>query len=339
MQTKKTLMPIAQARGGIIRPLYLILLAASLLCTGAGAVESTEPPPLPPGYPDNEALVAAILGGKLKLVDLQNITAPDAVEERLHIAYGTGGGRTLQLDLYLPKERNDPTPAILFLHGGGWKHGQRDQMKYYCVQFAAKGFVTATATYRLSGEAPFPAAVQDVKCAIRWLRKNRSTLMIDPERIAVSGNSAGGHLAMMVGYADDPALEGDGGHVGVSSRVCTVVNFYGPTDLTTDFAREQGLVRSFMDEKPMEEALEQYRFASPLFHLTPEDPPTLIFHGTIDDTVPIAQADRLAQKLKGLGIEYVYERYEGWPHTMDLAEAINRRCIYQMEQFFKQHLR
>jgi acetyl esterase/lipase len=315
-----------------------MLLATVILGTIAGAVESTDPPPLPPGYPTNEALVAAILSGKIKLVDLQNITVPDTVEERLGIAYGNGGGRALHLDLYLPKERNEPAPAILFLHGGGWKHGQRDQMKYYCIQFAARGFVTATATYRLSGEAPFPAAVQDVKCAVRWLRANESAFKIDPDRIVVSGNSAGGHLAMMIGYADDPVLEGSGGHAGISSRVRAVVNFYGPTDLTTDFAREQGLVKSFMDEKSIEEAPENYRLGSPVIHLTPDDPPTLIFHGTIDDTVPVAQADRLAEKLKSLGIAHVYERYEGWPHTLDLALEVNRRCVYQMERFFQQHV-
>ncbi len=314
------------------------MLVALFLCRFTCALEPTEIPPLPQGYPTNEALVAAMMSGQLKLVDLQNISLPDSVEERLNIAYGMGRGKNLHLDLYVPKERAELSAAILFLHGGGWKSGQRDQMKYYCVQFAARGYVTATATYRLSGEAPFPAAVQDVKCAVRWLRANATTLQIDPARIAVSGNSAGGHLAMMVGYADDQALEGDGGHAGVSSRVCTVVNFYGPTDLTTDFARQQGLVKSFMDEQSIDEAPENYRLGSPVTHLTPDDPPTLIFHGTIDDTVPVAQADILAKKLKSLGIEYVYERYEGWPHTLDLALEVNRRCVYQMERFFQQHV-
>ena len=78
--------------------------------------------------------------------------------------------------------------------------------------------------------------------------------------------------------------------------------------------------------------------ASPLFHLTKDDPPTLIFHGTIDNTVPIVLADMLVDKLKELGINHVYERYEGWPHAMDLAEAVNRRCVYQMERFFEKYV-
>ncbi|OHB83128.1 MAG: hypothetical protein A2Z38_07695 [Planctomycetes bacterium RBG_19FT_COMBO_48_8] len=143
---------------------------------------------------------------------------------------------------------------------------------------------------------------------------------------------------MMIGYSDDPSLEGSGGNNNISSRVSAVVNFYGPTDLTTDFAKNQELVREFIGGKTFDEAPDAYKLASPLFHLTRDDPPTLIFHGTIDSTVPVAQADKLADKLKELRINYVYERYDGWPHTMDLAEAVNRRCVYQMEQFLEEHI-
>ena len=305
------------------------------LCSFAFAVESKQVPPIPKGYEDEQAVQAAILLGRIKLINAMNISVPNHVEEKLNIEYGTGGDRNLHLDLYLPRGRTKPTPAILFIHGGAWKGGQRSDMKFYCVKFAEKGYVTATVTYRLTGEAPFPAAVQDVKCAVRWLRANADKYKVDPKRIAVSGNSAGGHLSMMIGYSDDPSLEGRGGHPGVSSRVCAVVNFYGPTDLTTEFAKKQGVLKDFMDGKTFDEAPDAYKLASPLLHLTKDDPPTLIFHGTIDSTVPIGQADQLADKLKNLGIDYVYERYEGWPHVMDLAEAINRRCVYQMELFFK----
>jgi len=298
-------------------------------------VEATEAPPIPQGYADDQAVKAAILLGQIKLIDAINVSVPDNVEEILDIEYGTGGERKLHLDLYLPKGRTKATPAIIFIHGGAWKSGKRSDMKFYCAKFAEKGYVTATVTYRLTDEAPFPAAVHDVKCAVRWLRANTSKYQVDPKRIAVSGNSAGGHLSMMIGYSDDPSLEGNGGNNDISSRVCAVVNFYGPTDLTTDFAKKQGVVEDFMGGKTFAEAPHTYQQASPLFHLTRDDPPTLIFHGTIDSTVPIVQADMLSEKLKELGIDHIYERYEGWPHVMDLAEAVNRRCVYQMEQFFK----
>jgi acetyl esterase/lipase len=316
------------------------LFSAVTFClwTLALAVQGAEAPPIPKGFADEQAVRTAILLGQIKLIDAMNISTPDDIEEILGVEYGAGGQRKLQLDLYLPKGRTKPTPAIIFIHGGAWKSGKRSDMKFYCVKFAEKGYVTATVTYRLMDEAPFPAAVRDVKCAVRWLRANAVKYQVDPNRIAVSGNSAGGHLSLMIGYSDDPSLEGNGGNSTVSSRVSVVVDFYGPTDLTTDFARNQGLVQDFMGGKTFDEAPDMYKLASPLFHLTKDDPPTLIFHGTIDSTVPIAQADKLAEKLKELGIDYVYERYDGWPHVMDLAEAVNRRCVYQMEQFFKKHI-
>jgi len=314
-----------------------ILVGATVLCLCGSAfgAEATEIPPVPQGYANELAVIAAIALKQVKLIDGKGLQIPENVEEVLGVEYGLGGQRKLQLDLYLPRGRTKATPAVLFIHGGAWKTGKRDQLKYYCVKFAEKGYVTATATYRLMDEAPFPACVHDVKCAVRWLRANAAKYQVDPNRIAVSGNSAGGHLAMMVGYSDDPSLEGSGGNAGVSSRVCAVVNFYGPTDLTTDYARGQGIISEFLGGKTFDEAPDLYRLASPLFHLTRDDPPTLIFHGTIDGLVPIAQADRLAEKLKQLGITHLYERYEGWPHAMDVAEAINRRCLYQMEWFLK----
>ena len=318
----------------MIRNIFFRLITVGL-CLYVFTAGATEPPPIPKGYADDQAVRNAILLGQIKLVNAANVPIPENVEETLNIPYGTGDGRKLHLDLYLPKNRTKATPAILFIHGGAWRSGKRTDMKFYCVKFAEKGYVTATASYRLTGEAPFPAAVQDVKCAVRWLRANAANYKIEPKHIAVSGNSAGGHLSMMIGYSDDPALEGEGGHKGVSSRACAVVNFYGPTDLTTDFATKQGVLIDFMGGKTFAEAPDAYRQASPLFHLTRNDPPTLIFHGTIDSTVPVIQADRLAEKLKKLGVDYLYERYDGWPHVMDLAESVNRRCVYQMEHFFK----
>lgn len=317
-----------------------ILLWSAISCFSAFilAVEATEVPPIPHGYANEQAVMSAIMLGQIKLIDAKNIFVPDSVEEILDIEYGTGGERKLQLDMYLPKGRTKASPAIIFIHGGAWKSGKRSDMKFYCVKFAEKGYVTATISYRLIGEASFPAAVHDVKCAVRWLRANATKYQVRPESIVASGNSAGGHLSMMIGYSDDPLLEGSGGNNEVGSGVCAVVNFYGPTDLTTNFAKKQGVVNEFIGGKTYDEVPDSYKLASPLFHLTKDDPPTLIFHGTIDSTVPIAQADKLVDKLKELKIDYVYERYDGWPHTMDLAEAVNKRCVYQMEQFFKKHI-
>jgi len=286
--------------------------------------ETNEPPPMPPGYASNEELVAAFQAGKIKPIDAVNVPVPDNILEEKNIEYGKVGDRSLQLDLYRQREMKKPAPAIVFIHGGAWKGGKRDIMKFYTVRYAQRGYVTATISYRFTQDAPFPAAVNDAKCAVRWLRANAKKFQINPDKIGVSCNSAGGHLAMMIGFSSDiPELEGNGGNLEVSSRTQAVVDFYGPVDLTTDFARKMGVVREFLSGKTYEQDPKLYAYASPISYLTKDDPPTLILHGTIDIVVPIDQADTLAKKLKELNIPVVYEKFVGWPHTMDLAESVN----------------
>ncbi len=325
-----------------MRPTFRLLRAPVATATWAwvlsAATSLAEVPAAPPGYASEKEVKAAFLSGKLKAIDL-TIDVPDNVTVQRNIEYGKGGDKALQLDLYSPKDRSHARPAILFLHGGGWTGGYRQIYHYYCTKFAEHGYVAATASYRLAGEAPFPAAVQDVKCAVRWLRANAKKLGIDPDKIAVAGGSAGGRLALMVGYSSDvPELEGKGGNAETSSRVQAVVDLYGPTDLTDDFAKSRGEVKRLMGGKKFDEAAEEYRLGSPVTHVTKDDPPTLILHGSIDSTVPIHQADRLAEKLKAAGVVYEYDRVEGWPHTMDLEEDVNRHCMAKMFEFLDKNL-
>ena len=161
----------------------LLWPAIFIFCAVTFIAKAAEVPPIPQGYADEQAVRTAILLGQIKLVDAKNISLPDNVEEVLNVEYGTGGERKLQLDLYLPKGRKKATPAIIFIHGGAWKSGKRGDMKFYCVKFAEKGYVTATVTYRLMDEACFPAAVHDVKCAVRWLRANAAKYQVElPKR-------------------------------------------------------------------------------------------------------------------------------------------------------------
>ncbi len=323
----------------------ILLLTVLFCCVNmtAGIVASENPanglPPIPKGYQNEDQIKAAIFTGQVKLIDAANVPVPDSIVEELDIEYGKIGGRSLKLDLYRPKATAKPVPAIIFIHGGAWKGGDKSHMKFYAVRFAKQGYVTASIAYRFSQEAPFPAAVEDAKCAVRWLRAHAKTYNVDPDKIAVSGNSAGGHLSLMVGYSSDvEEWEGQGGNSGVSSRVQAVINFYGPVDLTTPFAQKQSVVHQFLAGKKYDEEPKLYHRASPITYLTQDDPPTLIFHGSIDSTVPIDQADMLADKLSELGIPYLYDQFEGWPHTMDLAQVVNDRCCYQMDRFLEKFL-
>jgi len=276
--------------------------------------------------------------GDVKLITLPT-SIPETVNETKDIEYGNTGGHSLLLDLYLPKNAAKPVPGLILLHGGGWESGRRKHCLYYCLHFPQRGYATATISYRLSDEAEFPAPVQDVKCAVRWMRANAATYGIDPNRIALVGGSAGGHLAMMAAYTSDlPKFEGNGGHANASSRVQAVVNLYGPSDLTTPQAREADAVRKFIGAAYWR-APERYAEASPLAYVTPDDPPTLILHGTVDEMVPIQQSDALAARLAECGVPVVYDRIEGWPHMMDAAEVVNERCRFFMDAFLDRYLR
>ena len=298
------------------------------------------PPPMPPGYASQEEVMSAALGGKLEVVmPGAPVPLPDGVTKTKDVEYGRGGDKALLLDLYTPEKLDKPVPGLIFIHGGGWEKGERNDYEYYTVRYAKRGYVVATVTYRLSDEAQFPSALHDVKCAVRWMRANAEKYHVDTDRIAVIGGSAGGHLAMMVGYtAGMPEFEGEGGHAEFSSAVQAVVDLYGPMDLTSEKARGAGSVKKFLgttyDENPGAFAL-----ASPVTHLSKDDPPTLVIHGTIDKLVPVEQSDRLVERLKALGVPVVYDRFEGWPHTMDLAMPVNQRVQWQMNRFFDTHLK
>jgi acetyl esterase/lipase len=208
------------------------------------------------------------------------------------------------------------------------------------VRYAQRGYVVASITYRFADKFPFPACVQDAKCAVRFLRANADKYHIDKSRVAAIGGSAGGHLSMMLGYSSGvKELEGDGGYADQSSAVQVVVDLYGPTDITLPAARNNGTVKRFFGGKAYDEVPELYAQASPITHVTKNSPPTLIMQGTIDDTVPMTQSDLLYAKLKDLGVPVQYEKFDGYPHTMDIALEVNVRCQWFMNHFFDKYLK
>lgn len=287
--------------------------------------------PPPPGYPTENTLLAAYGLSQIGLVDLDLVDmdtaapVPAGIVEETDIVYGTGGGTDLALDLYSPADLTGPVPGIIFIHGGGWRSGKRQDYRLYTSRFARHGYVVATITYRLGAAGYFPNCVEDAKCAVRWMRANAAELNVDPDRIAVIGGSAGGHLAMMVGYSSDvPELEGTGGHAGVSSAVQAVIDIYGPVDFTVYPERDHRLVTTFL-QGTYEEKTETYVKASPITYVDADDPPTLIIHGTIDSLVPVTQSDLLAERFQALGKMYWYDRMDGWPHAMDVANPVNQR--------------
>lgn len=206
----------------------------------------------------------------------------------------------LKLDLYLPEGIERP-PVVVYVHGGAWRAGSRFPMPLGGLVEA--GFAVASVDYRLSTQARFPAQVHDIKAAIRYLRGRQKELGVNAERIGVSGASAGGHLAALVGMSNgNKALEGDvGDFEDESSDVQAIVSLYGMANLTTilDQSTRHGLsvrvpaLDLLLGGQPKDRP-ELARLASPVFFADANDPPLLIFHGEQDDQAPIAQSRELA---------------------------------------------
>jgi len=291
----------------------------------------------PSGYPNEFLMKAAYFVGLLDLMD-KKPAIPDNIIEYKDIIYKETESRSLKLDIYHLKELKEAAPVLIFIHGGGWKKGDKQDYLLYLIDYAKKGYVTATVAYRFSQEALFPAAVLDVKCAVRWIRSHAKEYRIDPDKIAIIGGSAGGHLAMMIGYsADVPEFDRECADSS-DSRVQAVVDLYGPSDLTTDYARNQKSPKEFLG-KSYEEDPDLYLKASPKPYITSDDPPTLIFQGTIDALVPYSQSDSLKKWLDKAGVPAEYHKLKGWPHTMDLAKEVNEYCQYYMDAFFEKYLK
>ena len=263
------------------------------------------------------------------------------------VEYGKGGDTTLLLDIYKPQDPiATPTPAIIWIHGGGWQGGSKSDGGQ-AAMLAAQGFFAVSIDYRLSGVAKFPAAVEDCKCAVRWLRAHADEYGVDPDRIGTIGGSAGAHLAMMLGCTDETAgLEGTGGWEGVSSKVQCVVSYFGPTDISRgpqELESGRGdAPRAFIGGEfaDMEEA---YRKASPVLYVSAGDPPLLMVHGDQDQTVPLDQSQRMLKAYQDAGLEAELVVVKGAGHGFGPREGVtptpNPREIGELTvSFFKEHL-
>ncbi len=272
---------------------------------------------------------------------------PEGVETLRDIEYGKGGKTSLLLDLYRPADRGeDPLPAVVWIHGGGWRGGGKANGEN-AAYLAAHGYVAVSIDYRLSGVAPFPAAVEDCKCAVRWLRAHAREYGVDPDRIGVWGGSAGGHLALMVGLADAGAgLEGNGGWKDVSSRVAAVCNWFGPADMTVLTGKQSPLsdspVTQFLGGAP-EEIPELYALASPVTHASKDDPPTLLVHGDRDAMVPLSQSEAMLARLEEVGVErellVVKNAAHGFKPSGGEPEPDHDGILDRCRAFFDEHLR
>jgi acetyl esterase/lipase len=218
------------------------------------------------------------------------------------ITYATADGVALKMDIYYPKTATAAVPALVYIHGGGWTGGDKGSGAgtVDTPELLSRGYLVAAVNYRLAPQYKFPAQIEDVKCAIRFLRANAPAYGIDPTRIGAWGGSAGGHLVALLGVTDSSAgFEGSCGYADQSSRVQAVVDLFGPADLTVNFGPSSKLEQVFGTSDPKSEIASR---ASPVTWVTGDDPPFLIIHGDKDEVVPLSQSQILYDRLVAGGV-------------------------------------
>src|SRR6185436_2752756 len=222
-------------------------------------------------------------------------------------------------------------------HGGGWRNGDRSQLRGYGVLLGRLGYTSVACEYRLSGESVWPAQLHDVKAALRWMRANSTELGIDPNKITVSGNSAGGHLSLML--AATPGVEefeGEGGHAGVSTQVAVSIAFYPPTNLAP--GPNDSLAEAVAELFGEDRSPARIRAASPIAHVDGEFPPTLLFTGNNDEVVSADESVRMYRALLAAGARAELHVYEGAPHAFDALPEFGRQCAAIMALFLDRHV-
>ncbi len=241
---------------------------------------------------------------------------PLSVDAKLDMPYATTENVRQRLDIFLPKNREagKKLPVLVFVHGGAWQAGSKEQGRGQVIRFAAQGTCAGVSVgYRLSQEAKWPAQIHDCKAAIRWIKANAEEYELDAERIVVWGTSAGGHLVAVLGTsAGVTEMDGNlGPHTDKDTKVAGVIDFFGPTDVSKmNTQRLPGTMDHDTPDAPEAKLLggpvqtipEKVKSANPLTYVDKTDPPFLIVHGKKDPLVPHGQSELLAAALKKAGV-------------------------------------
>ena len=268
-----------------------------------------------------------------------------AVRITRDVVYAQYGDRQLKLDVYRPPEEFHPEaalPGILVVRGGKWQQGDKHGFSYIAGQLAMQGFVTACIEYRTVDEAKFPAAVHDVKAAVRWMRSHAAEYGIDPGAIGAIGGSAGAHLVAMLATTTASTLEGEGGNAATSSKVQAVVAMGGAYELQP---REDAgpefisAVTEFIGA-PLAAHADAVATASPIRHVSRRSAPLLLLHGTTDPVAPFALAVEMEQSYRRAGAPVVLKAIEApgshgfWGDTRYFPET-KRHAL----EFFRRYLK
>lgn len=281
------------------------------------------------------ALLTVFLSTEANSEEVVRPSLPLGVRALLDVPYVTHGHERQKLDLYLPeKPDNSKRPVVVRIHGGAWRHGDKSGQQS-AANYVKQGYIGVAINYRFSQHAPFPAQIEDCKAAIRWLKAHSDEYGIDPERIAVMGGSAGGHLAALLGTTGDNKIFDVGENLEFSSAVCAVVDMYGPTDLaqalqTPGYDPRWSAISQLLGG-PIDEKAKLAAQANPITYASENDPPFLILHGDADPLVPLNQSAALHNALTKTGVSSDYHVVKGGVHG---GEAFKEQQYKQLVKKF-----
>ncbi|HSY17244.1 MAG TPA: alpha/beta hydrolase [Candidatus Acidoferrales bacterium] len=273
---------------------------------------------------------------------------PSAVTARVQsdVVYSHAAGQDLKLDLYFPTNAAGARlPVVMYVHGGGWQLGNKEMLGLMPgpVELLRRNYLVVSADYRLAPDNKFPAMLEDAKCAVRFLRAHAKEFNLDPNRIGVMGDSAGGHLVALLGLTDASAGFEGAGWTNESSRVQAVVDLYGPSDLLSGPTNNQSSIKIIKAAFGATNALDPVLVrGSPVTYVTSNAPPFLILHGNRDQLVSLQQSVELNDRLKAVGADstlvvitnFAHGYTPFWLKSSPTTAELSRRIA----DFFDKHL-
>ena len=292
----------------------LTKLFIGLLLAGSSFAQIAPPQGTPPGPPQGTGPAAAPRTARV----------PAGVKAAPDLVFSSPNGHDLKLDLFLPETPQGKLPVVVWIFSGGFMNNNQKQQEGAAAWLAQHGYAGAAIDYRLSGEAVYPAQIEDCKAAVRWLRANADKYGLDARHIGVWGGSSGGNLAAMLGTSGGvKALEGAGGNPAESSTVQAVVDFFGPTDfLQMDAHALPGAMKHDPPDSPESKLVggpiqgnkDKVERANPVTYVSKDDPPFFIVHGEQDLLVPVNQSELLYEALKKAGVGVTFYKIAGAGH-------------------------
>jgi acetyl esterase/lipase len=320
---------------------YLIFLCFLALLAGCHAI--TEFPDPTNNYTPETTYKKLV--GDYPFIAIASREVPASVSVNKNITYVKYGARHLQLDLYRPARTNKKLPVVVFVHGGGWMHGYRENFSAMAIRMAEQGYASALISYRLSPEAKYPAAIYDAKAAVRWLRTNAAEYRLDADHIAIAGGSAGGQIASLTGVTNGMRkFEGDYRSSLADSRVQAIVNIDGLSDFTSPEAllyendptkKVSAAGRWFggrYEEKP-----EIWKEASPINYVSKSMPPVL-FIGSAQARFSVGR-EQMVEKMKALDVPYQVVLLPDTPHSFWLLDPWLAPTVTAVTRFLNEQFR